>query len=114
MNMIDRDPLLDGGMIPRAVRRTVEQRTEERRGPLAKGANLRFRGQEHQIWLINLSTEGAMIAFEGNARIGEGVTLDLGEVFIPAFVRWRKDGRMGLNFTRPLTVGQLAKISGGN
>ena len=107
--MAERELELTGDMVPRAVPRVMDQRSEPRHGPIARGAMMSFRGRMQMVWLSNLSGEGAMIGWNERPRIGEGVTLDLDGQRCPAFVRWVRDGKVGLNFTRPLPDAVLAK-----
>ncbi len=107
--MAEREMELTGDMVARAVPRRVDQRVEPRHGPIARGAMLSFRGRMQMVWLSNLSGEGAMIGWQERPRIGEDVTLELDGARVPAFVRWVRDGRVGLNFTRALPPAVLAK-----
>lgn len=93
---------LDGTMIPRRVKRLFDQRGEPRieRG---SAALLLWRGRKRSIELINLSSSGAMIVCDGDAHIGEDVTLWLTDhAPIEASVQWVRDGRIGLHFRRTL------------
>jgi len=103
---------LKGDMVPRAVARAADHRNEPRFAPVGRGAMLLFRGRHEMVWLSNISAEGAMITWSGRPRIGEAVTLELKGVRVPAFVRWVRDGRMGLNFTRALPPALLATYGG--
>lgn len=90
---------LDGGIIPRTVKRMFDERNEERVDAESKTAVLGFRGDAHVVRLVNLSDSGAMVIFSETPHIGEAVTLQLldrGEV--SAVVRWVRDGRIGINF----------------
>lgn len=90
---------LQGGIIPRAVKRMFDERIEERFDAESKTAVLGFRGDAHVVRLLNLSDSGAMVIFAETPHIGETVTLQLldrGEV--SAVVRWVRDGRIGINF----------------
>ena len=90
---------LDGGMIPRAARRSIDERIEERLPAASSTAVLEFRGRNHVVRLINLSGSGAMVIFPYVPHIGEKLRLQLldrGQV--SAQVRWVKDGRVGLSF----------------
>ncbi len=94
---------LDGGMIPRSVKRMLDERTEERVEAEAETAVLEFRGRKHVIRLINTSQSGAMVIFSQVPHIGEQVSLQLldrGQV--TAKVRWVRDGRVGISFDRKL------------
>ena len=90
---------LEGGIIPRAVKRMFDERGEERLNAESRTAVLGFRGDSHVVRLVNLSDSGAMVIFSETPHIGEAVTLQLldrGEV--AAVVRWVRDGRIGINF----------------
>jgi PilZ domain-containing protein len=90
---------LDGGMIPRSVKRMLDERTEERFDAEAQTAVLEFRGRKHVIRLVNTSPSGAMVIFSLVPHIGEQVSLQLldrGQV--TAKVRWVRDGRIGISF----------------
>jgi hypothetical protein len=90
-------------MIPRSVKRMFDERTEERLDADSKTAILSLRGRNHIVSLINLSKSGAMVRFTGEAHIGESVSLQmLDRGTIDGQVRWLRDGRMGVYFTRPL------------
>jgi hypothetical protein len=90
-------------MIPRSVKRMFDERTEERLDADSQTAILSLRGRNHIVSLINLSKSGAMVRFTGEAHIGESVSLQmLDRGTIDGQVRWLRDGRMGVYFTRPL------------
>jgi hypothetical protein len=93
---------LDGGMIPRSQRRTVDERAEDRLPAESSTAVMDFRGRNHVVRLINLSDSGAMVIFPYVPHIGERLKLQLldrGQV--TAQVMWVKDGRIGLSFAAP-------------
>lgn len=95
---------LHGGMILRAVNRLVDQRAETRVQPDADHAVLEHRRHLHTVRLINLSSEGAMVAFDGIPHIGERVLLQVVDrQVVTGFVRWVRDGRIGINFDAPLS-----------
>lgn len=94
--------ILDGGMIPRTQRRTIDERLEERRPAVSSTAVLDFRGRNHVVRLLNLSNSGAMVIFPYVPNIGEKLRLQLlDQGQVTAQVRWVKDGRIGLSFTAP-------------
>jgi hypothetical protein len=89
---------LDGGMIPRSVRRMLDERAEEREEANSETAVMEFRGRSHVVRLVNTSPSGAMVIFSLVPHIGEQVSLQLldrGQVF--AMVRWVRDGRIGIS-----------------
>ena len=90
---------LDGGMIPRTVKRMLDERSEERIPAQSATAVMAFRGRKHVVRLVNTSPSGAMVIFSSVPHIGEQVSLQLldrGEV--GARVRWVRDGRIGVSF----------------
>jgi hypothetical protein len=90
---------LDGGMIPRTVKRILDERAEERSPAQSETAVMEFRGRKHVVRLVNTSPSGAMVIFSQVPHIGEQVSfqlLDRGQVF--AMVRWVRDGRIGISF----------------
>jgi hypothetical protein len=94
---------LDGGMIPRSVKRIFDERTEERSDGQTQTAVMTHRGRNHVIRVGNLSSSGAMVAYGGMPHIGEAVTLQLlDHGAVAGHVRWVRDGRVGINFAAPL------------
>jgi hypothetical protein len=96
---------LDGGMIPRTVRRIFDQRDEPRfdvDGDF-QTAVLSLRGKNHVVRVGNVSNSGAMVVLADEPRIGEEVTLQLlDHGAVAGHVRWVRDGRIGVNFIAPL------------
>jgi hypothetical protein len=96
---------LDGGMIPRSVRRMFNERDEPRfdvDGDL-QTAVLTHRGSNHVVRVGNISSSGAMVVYADVPRIGEAVTLQLlDHGAVAGHVRWARDGRVGINFAAPL------------
>ena len=94
---------LDGGMIPRSVRRVFDERGEPREPFASQTAVLKHRGRNHVVKILNLSNSGAMVIFPVLPHIGEAVTLQLldwGQVH--GNVRWVRDGKIGINFAAAL------------
>ena len=90
---------LDGSMIPRTVKRMLDERTEERIPASSQTAVMEFRARKHVVRLVNTSSSGAMVIFSQVPHIGEEVSLQLldrGQVY--AKVRWVRDGRIGISF----------------
>lgn len=93
---------LEGSMIPRHERRTIDERNEPRHAALSNTGVLDFRGRKHVVQLINVSKSGAMVIFPHTPNIGERLPLQLlDHGFVWAQVRWVKDGRIGMSFTSP-------------
>lgn len=94
---------LDGGMIPRSEKRTIDERSEVRRPSVSSTGVLEFRGRRHVVRLVNVSSAGAMVIFPHTPNIGEKLQLQLlDQGLVTAQVRWVKDGRVGLSFAAPL------------
>ena len=90
---------LDGGMIPRTAKRTIDERAEARHAALSSTAVLEFRGRKHVVRLVNISSSGAMVIFPHVPNIGERLLLQLlDRGLVSSQVRWVKDGRIGLSF----------------
>jgi hypothetical protein len=93
---------LDGGMIPRHAKRTIDERAEARHAAVSGTAVLEFRERKHVVRLVNVSGSGAMVIFPHAPNIGERLLLQLlDRGVVPAQVRWVKDGRIGLSFAAP-------------
>lgn len=93
---------LDGGMIPRTAVRTIDERDEPRHAAISGTAVLEFRGRKHVVRLVNISSSGAMVIFPHMPNIGERLMLQLlDRGLVSSQVRWVKEGRIGLSFTRP-------------
>lgn len=90
---------LDGSMIPRTVKRSIDERSEVRQPSISNTAVLEFRGRKHVVRLINVSQSGAMVIFPHMPNIGERLPLQiLDRGPVTAQVRWVRDGRIGLSF----------------
>jgi PilZ domain len=84
----------------------VEQRSEPRFEGLVERAALSFRGADHIVPVINISSRGTMIESTLEPRLGESVKIRFeGCSPIYAFVRWAREGRIGLNFGCELILG---------
>lgn len=94
---------LDGSMIPRSEKRSIDERTEARHEAVSSTAVLEFRGRKHVVRLVNVSNSGAMVLFPHIPNIGERLPLQiLDRGVVTSQVRWVKDGRIGLSFAVPL------------
>lgn len=90
-------------MIPRTVKRMFDQRGEERTAATgSQTAVMTYRGRKHVVRMVNTSPSGAMINFAEVPHIGEQVMLQLIEQGqVAAYVRWVRDGRIGVSFDGP-------------
>jgi hypothetical protein len=85
---------------------SAERRSEPRFEGLAERAALTFRGADHIVPVLNISSRGTMIESALEPRLGENVIIRFeGCTPIHAFVRWVREGRIGLNFGCELTLG---------
>lgn len=84
----------------------VEQRAEPRHEGLVDHATLTFRGADYPVPVVNISSRGTMIESALAPRLGESVVIRFeGCSPIYAFVRWSRDGRLGLNFGCEMILG---------
>jgi hypothetical protein len=93
-------------LISRTQPRSAEQRSEPRHSDFADRAVITFRGQEHLVPVLNISSRGTMIEANLVARIGEEVIVQFEHCSrIHAYVRWVREGRVGLNFGQEIVLG---------
>ena len=86
--------------------RHVDPRSEPRYQGLVESAVLTFRGAEHNVPVLDISTRGAQVESDVEPRLGESVLIRFeGCSPIYAFVRWAREGRLGLNFGCELVLG---------
>ena len=86
--------------------RHIDPRSEPRYEGLVESAVLTFRGAEYPVPVINISTRGTQIECDVLPRLGESVLIRFeGCSPIYAFVRWTRDGRVGLAFGTELVIG---------
>jgi hypothetical protein len=97
---------LAGDLIPRMQRRIIDQRSEERYAGIVNRAVIVFRGQDYIVPVINISSRGTMIECDIMPRIGETIVIHFDHCSpIQGFVRWVRNGRLGLNFGHELILG---------
>jgi len=84
----------------------ADRRSEPREARAGEQSILIFRGDSYPAPVLNISSRGTMIESDISPRLGESVMIHFsGCSPIYAFVRWSKDGRVGLNFGCELIVG---------
>ena len=84
----------------------AERRSEPREDCSDVQSVLIFRGESYPAPVLNISSRGVQIESDISPRLGESVMIHFdGCSPIYAFVRWAKDGRLGLNFGCELIVG---------
>ena len=85
---------------------SIERRSEERHEGIVERATLWFRGAAHDVPVLNISSRGTMVESDIAPRLGETVLVEFPECSrIHAFVRWARDGRIGLNFGHEIVLG---------
>jgi hypothetical protein len=95
-----------GSLVRRREPDFAEQRSEPRYEGVVERATLYFRGEEHPVPVVNLSSRGTMIESGIAPRLGESVVIRFeGCSPMHAFVRWARDGRIGLNFGGEIVLG---------
>nr|WP_295370363.1 PilZ domain-containing protein [uncultured Sphingosinicella sp.] len=101
---------LVGTIIPRAQPRQAEQRVEPRHADLVDRAVIFFRGQDYPVPVVNISARGTMIESDILPRIGEPVLIQFENCCrIHGFVRWVREGRVGLNFGHEIVLEKVGK-----
>lgn len=84
----------------------ADRRGEERVEGLVDSALLHFRGKAYRVPVINISARGAQIECGLDTRLGEPVLVEFDQCSrMHAFVRWNREGRIGLNFGHELVLG---------
>lgn len=86
-----------------SLRRLLDQREEERADGASQSAVLNHRGARHVVRLVNVSSRGAMLAYQGDLAEGDEVSLQLLDHGpVAGQVLWTRDGRVGIAFSSPL------------
>ena len=98
-------PGLGAIRIKREEPRFVEQRSEERFVGIVESATIYFRGIPYHATVINISSRGTMVECDLQPRIGETLIVEFEHCSrLHAFVRWIRDGRLGLNFGHEIVL----------
>ena len=84
----------------------ADRRGEPRLPDLVDTALLHFRGKPYRVPVLNISSRGAMVECLLDTRLGEPVLVEFDQCSrMHAFVRWNREGRIGLNFGHELVLG---------
>ena len=84
----------------------VDRRSEPRHDGLVDYATLSFRAREFRVPVVNISSRGTMVESDLAPRLGESVIIRFdGCSPVYAFVRWMREGKLGLNFGCELIIG---------
>jgi hypothetical protein len=106
MELHKRKLALDGKIVPRTQPRIADQRCEQRLEAYVDRAVITFRGQDYLVPVANISSRGTMIECDIMPRIGEAVVIQFENCTkIHGFVRWVRDGKIGLNFGHEIILG---------
>ena len=85
--------------IPRMGPRAIHQRHEDRHVLRGKATRAMLQGEEIEASLLNLSSNGVMIACRYPVSIGDEIAIAIEDCApITTAVRWARDGRIGLEF----------------
>ena len=91
--------------IAREERRVTNQRSEDQLRGVIDQTIIHFRRRKHIVSVINVSSRGAMIDADIDARIGETIELQLAkDNRTKCAVRWIRDGRIGMEFVNETIV----------
>ena len=83
----------------------IEKRSEPRHSGEVERAVLHVRGQPYPVPVMNISSRGTMVASDIAPRIGEQVIVEFEHCTrMHAFVRWAREGRLGLNFGHEIVL----------
>lgn len=86
--------------------RWEDRRAEPRHEGLVESAIIYFRGSPKLVPVLNISSRGTMIESDIVPRLGETILVEFPECSrIHAFVRWAREGRIGLNFGHEIVLG---------
>ncbi len=106
MALKKRDHALDGVRIPSSEPRVVDQRCEPRLEDVVNRAMILFREQEYLVPVVNISSRGTMVQCDITPRVGETIFIQFENCTrIHGFVRWVREGRIGLNFGHEIILG---------
>jgi hypothetical protein len=99
----------DGGLAGIRIKREESRRSDQRREPrhvnVIDRAGLRYQRKVHEVAVLNVSSRGAMVESELVPNIGARVEIRFAECNpTDCFVRWVRNGRIGLEFGRETLV----------
>lgn len=91
--------------VPREETRAHNHRWDDRHRLTGETATVRYRGEEHEVSLVNLSAGGAMIRGTLDLKLWDNVELILGEGgSIECAVRWVRRDKFGLEFAHETQI----------
>lgn len=99
--------------IKREEARVTDMRAEDRLPGLIEETVIHFRRKKHSVRVINVSSRGAMLDFDVDARIGEKLDIRFAdENRTRCIVRWVREGRIGVEFLEETIFWDRAQASG--
>jgi hypothetical protein len=99
--------------IKREETRITNQRSEDRLRDIVEETVMVFRRKKTPVRVVNVSSRGAMIASDVEARIGEKVDLLFTDKNrTKCVVRWMREGRIGLEFLNETIFWDSAQTNG--
>ena len=106
-----------GGLTAIAVKRQetriTNQRCEDRLRDIVEETTMVFRRKKMPVRVVNVSSRGAMIRTDAEARIGEKIDLLFTEKNkTKCVVRWMREGRIGVEFLNETIFWDSAQTNG--
>jgi hypothetical protein len=99
--------------IKREETRVTNQRSEDRLRDIVEETVMVFRRKKTPVRVVNVSSRGAMIAADVEARIGEKVDLLFTDKNrTKCVVRWMREGRIGVEFLNETIFWDSAQTNG--
>ena len=97
--------------VRREESRRCDQRREGRHLGVVDRAMITYQRRSHEVAVLNVSSRGTMIASELAPRIGARIDIRFAECErTECFVRWVRDGRIGLEFGKETLVIAPAEV----
>ena len=99
-----REPGTAGSLVKLAIKRqetrVTDQRCEDRLRDVVEESVIYFRRRKLSARVVNVSSRGAMLASDIDARIGERIDIQFADkARTRSVVRWVRGGRIGVEFT---------------
>ena len=92
--------------VPQSPASFADKRCEERLENVVARAMILYREQEYLVPVVNISSRGTAIEADLTPRIGETIVIQFENCTrIHGFVRWVREGRIGLNFGHEIILG---------
>ena len=106
MALHNREQALAAEPVPQSPASFADKRCEERLENVVERAVILYREQEYLVPVVNISSRGTMIEADITPRIGETILIQFENCTrIHGFVRWVREGRIGLNFGHEIILG---------